>query len=59
MVETGLAEAGYTYINIDDCWHGKRDKDGFIQADPKRFSSGIKSLDWKSRESRFRAQLLR
>ncbi len=44
MVQTGLAEAGYTYINIDDCWHGKRDKDGFIQADEKRFGSGIKSL---------------
>ncbi len=44
MVETGLAEAGYTYINIDDCWHGKRDKDGFIQPDPKRFGSGIKAL---------------
>lgn len=44
MVESGLAEVGYTYINIDDCWHGKRDKDGFIQADPKKFPSGIKSL---------------
>ena len=44
MVETGLAEAGYTYINIDDCWHGKRDADGFIQADPKKFPNGMKNL---------------
>ena len=44
MVESGLSEAGYTYINIDDCWHGKRDKDGFIQPDAKKFPSGMKSL---------------
>lgn len=44
MVKTGLREAGYTYINIDDCWHGKRDKDGFIQPDAKKFPSGMKAL---------------
>ncbi len=44
MVESGLADAGYTYINLDDCWHGQRDQDGFIQADPKKFPSGTKSL---------------
>lgn len=22
MVASGLSEAGYQYINIDDCWHG-------------------------------------
>ena len=44
MVETGLRDAGYTYINIDDCWHGQRDGDGFIQADPVKFPSGMKSL---------------
>lgn len=31
MAESGLRDAGYTYINIDDCWHGKRDANGFIQ----------------------------
>ena len=44
MVASGLKDAGYTYINIDDCWHGKRDADGFIQADPKHFPYGIKAL---------------
>src|SRR5574344_3165334 len=44
MVETGLRDAGYTYINIDDCWHGKRDADGFIQADPIKFPNGIKAV---------------
>lgn len=44
LVETGMRDAGYTYINLDDCWHGERDANGFIQADPKRFPSGIKAL---------------
>lgn len=44
MVSSGLRDAGYTYINIDDCWHGERDADGFIQCDPERFPSGMKAL---------------
>ena len=44
MVTTGMKEAGYTYINIDDCWHGDRDSLGFIHPDPKRFPSGMKAL---------------
>nr|WP_168602116.1 glycoside hydrolase family 27 protein [Novosphingobium sp. SG707] len=44
MVANGMRDAGYTYVNIDDCWQGERDKDGFIQADPARFPSGIKAL---------------
>ena len=44
MVSSGLRDAGYTYINIDDCWHGKSDADGFIQPDPKHFPSGMKAL---------------
>jgi alpha-galactosidase len=44
MVSSGMKDAGYQYINIDDCWHGERDSQGFIQADPKRFPSGIKAL---------------
>ena len=44
MVETGLRDAGYVYINIDDCWHGKRDSLGFITADAEKFPSGIKAL---------------
>ena len=44
MVTSGLRDAGYTYVNIDDCWHSKRDADGFIQPDPQRFPSGMKAL---------------
>lgn len=39
-----MRDAGYVYVNIDDCWQGERDKDGFIQPDPVRFPSGIKAL---------------
>lgn len=44
MVSSGLKDAGYEYINIDDCWHGERDSLGFITSDKVRFPSGIKSL---------------
>ena len=44
MVSTGMKDAGYIYINIDDCWHGKRDSLGFIHPDPERFPSGMKEL---------------
>lgn len=44
MVNSGMKAAGYEYINIDDCWHGERDKNGFIQADKKHFPSGMKAL---------------
>jgi len=44
MVSSGLKDAGYQYINIDDCWHGARDKDGFIQVDSKKFPHGMKWL---------------
>jgi alpha-galactosidase len=44
MVESGMRDAGYEYIVVDDCWHGKRDSNGFIQADPEHFPSGIKAL---------------
>jgi alpha-galactosidase len=44
MVAEGLVEAGYIYLNMDDCWHGERDADGFVQPDPKTFPSGIEAL---------------
>ncbi len=44
MVSNGMRDAGYTYIVIDDCWHGKRDSLGFIQPDPVHFPDGIKAL---------------
>ncbi|MET0268558.1 MAG: glycoside hydrolase family 27 protein [Duganella sp.] len=44
MVRSGLKDAGYVYVNIDDCWHGKRDAQGVIHPDPERFPSGMKAL---------------
>jgi alpha-galactosidase len=44
LVSSGLRAAGYTYVNLDDCWHGTRDGDGNIQPDPVRFPSGMKAL---------------
>ncbi|MET0322731.1 MAG: glycoside hydrolase family 27 protein [Duganella sp.] len=44
MVKSGLKDAGYVYVNIDDCWHGKRDDKGAIHPDPDRFPSGMKAL---------------
>jgi len=44
MVSSGMKDAGYQYIVIDDCWHGERDANGNIQPDPQRFPSGIASL---------------
>jgi len=44
MVSSGMRDAGYVYVNIDDCWHGERDSLGFIQPDPVRFPSGMKAL---------------
>jgi alpha-galactosidase len=31
MVTSGLKAAGYQYVNVDDCWEGKRDANGYIQ----------------------------
>ena len=44
MVRTGMKDAGYQYIVIDDCWQVSRDGEGNIVADPVRFHSGIKAL---------------
>jgi alpha-galactosidase len=44
MVSSGMRDAGYQYVVIDDCWHGPRDADGFITADKEKFPSGINAL---------------
>ena len=44
MVSTGLRDAGYIYLNIDDCWQGERDSLGFIQLDSVTFPSGMKPV---------------
>ncbi|HUO08231.1 MAG TPA: NPCBM/NEW2 domain-containing protein [Phycisphaerae bacterium] len=35
FISTGLAAHGFTFVNIDDCWEGKRDATGMIQTNEK------------------------
>lgn len=44
LVESGMRDAGYIYLVIDDCWHGERDSLGFIHENPDLFPSGMKAL---------------
>lgn len=45
LIATGLAKAGYTYVNIDDCWASSRDPTSdYIIPDPNAFPSGMASL---------------
>ena len=45
FISLGLKDAGYQYVNVDDCWaNWQRDKDGHLQPNPKRFPSGIAAL---------------
>ena len=41
---SGLIEAGYKYINLDDCWQYERDENGVIVPDYRTFPNGIKPL---------------
>lgn len=43
-VTSGMKDAGYQYIVIDDCWQVGRDDSGNIMPDAKRFPSGMKAL---------------
>jgi len=44
FVSSGMAAAGYQYVNIDDCWMSGRDGSGNLVADASKFPSGIKAL---------------
>ncbi|MGH9734873.1 MAG: glycoside hydrolase family 27 protein [Candidatus Acidiferrales bacterium] len=44
MVSSGMKDAGYQYIVIDDCWQVSRDASGNIVADPKRFPNGVEAV---------------
>ena len=35
MVASGMKDAGYTYVNIDDTWEGERDADGALHPNEK------------------------
>jgi alpha-galactosidase len=43
LVSTGLRDAGYGYVIVDDCWQSSRAADGSIVVDPK-FPAGLKGL---------------
>ena len=45
MIETGLKDAGYEYIVIDDCWSlRERDENGRMIPDPEKFPNDIKAV---------------
>ena len=45
MASEGWVEAGYNYLNLDDCWQAmERDAAGNLQPDPTRFPSGMTHL---------------
>lgn len=45
FVTSGMRDAGYEYLNIDDCWAlPTRDADGDLVANPAKFPSGIAAL---------------
>src|SRR5438445_11389742 len=44
IVSSGMKDAGYQFVNIDDCWQVSRAADGSIVVDPARFANGMKPL---------------
>ncbi len=47
LVANGWAEAGYTWLGIDDCWQqtdGSRDSNGVPVVNPTKFPNGLKEL---------------
>ncbi len=44
LVASGMKDAGYEYLVIDDCWQVSRDEQGNIVPDAANFPHGIKPL---------------
>ncbi|MET8244215.1 NPCBM/NEW2 domain-containing protein [Streptomyces sp. NPDC005202] len=45
FADKGLKDAGYQYVNLDDCWAlPSRDANGKLVPDPVRFPNGIKAV---------------
>jgi alpha-galactosidase len=45
MIASGMRDAGYVYVNLDDGWSAKeRDAGGNLVGDPQRFPDGMKAL---------------
>jgi alpha-galactosidase len=44
FVSSGMKDAGYQYVNLDDCWMNGRDSGGKIQVNTSKFPSGMAAL---------------
>jgi len=44
FVSSGMKDAGYQYVNLDDCWMDGRDSSGKIQVNSSRFPAGMAAL---------------
>ncbi|HEU5087014.1 MAG TPA: NPCBM/NEW2 domain-containing protein, partial [Roseiflexaceae bacterium] len=44
LVNTGLRDAGYQYVIVDECWQTGRGGDGLIHASTRTFPSGMAAL---------------
>jgi len=44
MVTTGMKDAGYQYVTLDDCWQLPTRENGHLVANPETFPNGIKPL---------------
>ena len=45
IMDKGLKDAGYQYVNIDDCWAlPEHNAEGSLVPDPRRFPEGIKAV---------------
>ncbi len=44
IVQSGMRDAGYQYVVIDDCWQVARDARGRLVADSARFPGGMRAL---------------
>ncbi len=44
FVSSGMKDAGYQYVNIDDCWMNGRDSNGILQVNAANFPDGMAAL---------------
>jgi alpha-galactosidase len=44
FVTSGMKDAGYEYVNLDDCWMNGRDASGNVKVNTSKFPSGMKAL---------------
>ena len=45
MIQNGMYDAGYRYINLDDCWSAcNRTSNGSLYAEPTRFPQGMSTM---------------